>query len=540
MDFLRDEIAALSLVKRKKSWEAVFPARVEWFASIGNTPSWFFVVRKKTKDTLSVIRYLESVKMKRRWTAKEFARRQPVEGNDFLVKVMDESTADAMWLHGIHLANEDLLDEGLLNWLECIRWSPDYERFYVKSTLFEQANIKNAQAMANETLTTSSSTSFSSSSSSSSNTKLSVPPQALIVKEPKAKPVLVATDSSDSSETEFFRVPPPDVDEDPPLKKKRSLKKSRKPGKDDKAPKLALQVESKVEKPPRLSIDDVCLHISFSPEDESFIKALQRTKSAFKYAEKKIEDMEQPSIVKHLRYVKTIDEVVGAYPACMVFLNIAGRLHFPFYCQSIFLSFKTEDLRISIQLVDRDHLEVAKRYFNDECGCSSHTNFKYIEWKGAMTSILKCSATGVRKMVGRCASSYIEAFKTIQDPLVCGWLGPKIKDAVTDEAVSNEQPKVSRKTLLRLEMKKARHALVDLTDIPDVESAVEPPVSVDIPEDVESKTQNEEAERETAVSPKSLKRKAISDLRAKSRSLMIELSKTLIELEQLEVELDSH
>ena len=85
MDFLRDEIAALSLVKRKKSWEAVFPARVEWFASIGNTPSWFFVVRKKTKDTLSVIRYLESVKMKRRWTAKEFARRQPVEGNDFLV-----------------------------------------------------------------------------------------------------------------------------------------------------------------------------------------------------------------------------------------------------------------------------------------------------------------------------------------------------------------------------------------------------------------------------------------------------------------------
>ena len=60
--------------------------------------------------------------------------------------------------------------------------------------------------------------------------------------------------------------------------------------------------------------------------------------------EKKMSSFSKEGILRLLRYLKTMDEVVGGYPQSNIFINDGEHLHFPLFCQTLFMGWKGNEL----------------------------------------------------------------------------------------------------------------------------------------------------------------------------------------------------
>ena len=179
-------------------------------------------------------------------------------------------------------------------------------------------------------------------------------------------------------------------------------------------------------------------HINFSPETTEFYKGISRKRIGTQLGEKKVDEMNEDSIIKHLRFLKALDGVVEEFPLYQVFINDSKNLHFPLFCQSIFLAWRTKVPKISIMVVSEENHLKAMQLLGTDCGCLEHATDTSRSNYGAMTSILKFAESNVQKMLNiyaRSGGGAIKPCPVSQSPCNGCVLGPVYVAPVDEQQV---------------------------------------------------------------------------------------------------------
>ena len=173
-------------------------------------------------------------------------------------------------------------------------------------------------------------------------------------------------------------------------------------------------------------------NIVFSAEDKSFIRGVsrERVRSTSKVLMPIV--AVQKSVVRHLRYLKTIDSIVGKFPQCTVFWNDGRDLHFPLYCQNIFFAWKKDELRVPLTIVDSDNFSRALKMMSSHCKCAEHVDDVSFSKSGAMTTILKFSHSGVQQLLDAYQGGDLVPFEVVH-PVTKGDMGPKVMLELSSE-----------------------------------------------------------------------------------------------------------
>jgi hypothetical protein len=151
--------------------------------------------------------------------------------------------------------------------------------------------------------------------------------------------------------------------------------------------------------------------IQFSPETDEFYKGISRERGNSSRGSKRVEGLSPESIIKHLRYLRTIDNLVAANPGTCVFVKSStGSLHFPLYCLRVALGWKAGSPEVTACIVRS--VEEAARMLGEECGCSVHLEDASLCKTGAMTTIHKFAKSNVEVMIAKAQGVAIT-------PLVC-------------------------------------------------------------------------------------------------------------------------
>jgi hypothetical protein len=163
--------------------------------------------------------------------------------------------------------------------------------------------------------------------------------------------------------------------------------------------------------PPAGPANTIFPHIQFSPETDVFYRGISRERVNVNRGSRAVEEFNQDSIIKHLRYIKTIDDLVAAHPGKFILVQTSNRtFHFPFYCLRVMLGWKAKMPEVYAAVVA--DLKDAAPVIGVDCGCYKHLSDSSRSTTGAMTTIHKFAQTNVTLMLAKAQGEVIA-------PLVC-------------------------------------------------------------------------------------------------------------------------
>src|SRR4051812_9210842 len=95
--------------------------------------------------------------------------------------------------------------------------------------------------------------------------------------------------------------------------------------------------------------------------------------------------MDAKSCIKHLRYLKLMSDLVQLFPGTAIFYVLNEHLHFPLFCQSIYLTWRPEPL-IPVAVVVPSLHDEALKLIDPKCtSCSGHLQDAVRSRVGAMS-----------------------------------------------------------------------------------------------------------------------------------------------------------